>query len=70
VEEGMTMLSPLMENNPENASYLYTNGVGLYKMGNYQEAENALQKAWELKPYYDHKHFVLAKKINDELNRG
>ncbi len=70
VEEGMTMLSPLMKKNPGNASYLYTNGVGLYKMGNYQEAKNALQEAWERKPYYDHKHFVLAKKINDTLNRG
>jgi tetratricopeptide (TPR) repeat protein len=70
VEEGMTMLLSLMVMNPDSAPYLYTYGVGLYKMGNYQEAENALQKAWELKPYYDHKHLVLAKKINDELNRG
>jgi tetratricopeptide (TPR) repeat protein len=70
VEEGLQMLLSLMVMNPDSAPYLYTYGVALYKMGNYQEAENALQKAWDRKPYYDHKHFVLAKKINDELNRG
>ncbi len=70
VEEGMTMLLSLMVMNPDSAPYLYTYGVALYKMGNYKEAENALQKSWDRKPYYDHKHFVLAKKINDELNRG
>jgi TolB-like protein/Tfp pilus assembly protein PilF len=65
VEEGMEMITPLVEGNPQHAGYLYVYGVGLYKLGRYQEALETLQKSWDLKPYYDHKHFILINKIED-----
>ena len=70
VEEGMDLLAALMEKKPEDAFYLYSYGVALYNTGKYQEAEDALMRAWALRPYYDHKHFGLKNKVNDLLNRG
>lgn len=70
LDEGMEWISPLVEKYPENASYLFIYGLGLYKMGRYQEADDVLQKSWELRPYYDHEHFTLVKKVNDLLNSG
>jgi TolB-like protein/Tfp pilus assembly protein PilF len=70
VEEGMEMLVPLLEKYPENASFLYAYGVGLFKMERYPEAGEALNRSWEMRPYYDHKHFTIARKVDDLLNRG
>jgi len=67
VEEGMDMIAPLAEGNPQHAGYLYVYGVGLYKLGRYQEALETLQRSWDLKSYYDHKHYTLIKKIEDLL---
>lgn len=68
--EGMELLAPLLEKYPHNALYLYVKGVGLYNMGKSKEAKEMLEIAWDLRSYYDHKHFVLHKKIDDLLNRG
>jgi TolB-like protein/Tfp pilus assembly protein PilF len=70
VEEGMEMLAPLVERYPENPSFLYAYGVGLFKMERYQEAQKALENSWEMRPYYDHKHFALKKKVYDLLSSG
>jgi tetratricopeptide (TPR) repeat protein len=67
VEEGMEMIAPLVERNLQHAGYLYVYGMGLYKQGRYQEAFETLQRSWDLKPYYDHKHYTLIKKIDDLL---
>jgi TolB-like protein/Tfp pilus assembly protein PilF len=69
VEEGMALLAPLVEKYPENAFFLYAYGVGLYKMKRYQEAQKALEASWEMRPYYDHKHFTLKKEVFDLLSR-
>ena len=69
-EEGLELLAPLLEKYPRNAYYLYLKGVGLYNMERYQEAQELLWEAWDLRPYYDHTHFLLSKKIEDLLNRG
>jgi tetratricopeptide (TPR) repeat protein len=70
VNEGMELISQLLEEDPQNVSYLYICGLGLYKMQKYPEAEEVLVRSWELRPYYDHKHFTLLKKVNDLVNRG
>lgn len=70
VEEGMDMLGPLVDKYPDNASYIYTYGVGLYKMERYREAINALERSWEMRPYYDHEHFTLKNKVHDLLSRS
>jgi tetratricopeptide (TPR) repeat protein len=69
LEEGMELIRPLVEKYPENVPYLYTFGMGLYKMERYREAEEALQKSWELRPYFDHQHYTLLKKVNDLVKR-
>ena len=70
VEEGMALLAPLLEKHPENASFLYAYGVGLSKMERYQEAYQALERSWEMRPYYDHKHYTLKNEVYDLLNRS
>ena len=68
--EGMEMLAPLLEKYPDNAYYLYVKGVGLYNLGEYQEASEALNRSWKMRSYYDHKHFTIARKVDDLLNRS
>ena len=68
VEEGMDLIAPLVENYPANAQFLYVYGLGLSKREEFLEARDVLNRAWELRPWYDHKHFVLSKKIDDLLN--
>ena len=70
LEEGMEIISSLAEQCPENASFLYTYGLGLFKMGEYQKSEKVLQRSWDLTPYYDHKLFHLQNEVDDLINRG
>jgi len=68
VDEGMELITPIVEAHPENASFLYTYGLGLFKTKRYQEADEVLEKSWDLTPYYDHKQFTLGKKVGDLLD--
>ncbi len=67
LEEGMELISPIAEKYPENASFLYTYGLGLYKQGKYQLAYDVIKRSWDLTPYYDHKQFRLEKELEDIL---
>ena len=67
LDEGMELIAPLVEMYPKNASYLYTYGLGLYKLGELLKSQKVLQRSWDQKPYYDHRHFLLLKKLNDEI---
>jgi len=67
VIEGMDLITPIVEENPGNAPFLYTYALGLFKTEKYEEAGNTLQKSWDLTPYYDHRQFTLRKKIRDQL---
>jgi tetratricopeptide (TPR) repeat protein len=68
VEEGLDRITSVVEANPDNASYLYTYALGLFKTGNYEEADRVLEKSWELSPYYDHKLFVLMQEVEKQLD--
>ena len=35
--------------------------MGLYNQEKYDEAYEALQRSWELRPLYDHEHYLLLK---------
>jgi len=70
LDEGMEYITALVEEHPENATFLYTYGLGLYKKGEYQKAKEVLQKAWDLRAYYDHKNHTLFNDVEDILDRG
>jgi tetratricopeptide (TPR) repeat protein len=59
VEEGMNWIEQLLEGNRDNWMYLYSEGIGLYEQEKYDEAYEALQRSWELRPNYDHEHYLL-----------
>ena len=59
VKEGMNWIEQLLESDRDNGEYLYLEGIGLYKQEKYDEAYEALQRSWELKPNYDHEHYLL-----------
>ena len=70
LDEGMEYIVSLVEEHPDNAVYQYTYGLGLYKKGEYQKAREVLQKAWDLRAYYDHKNHTLLIDVKDILDRG
>ncbi len=53
IQEGMRLIDKALELNPEDFRYLDTRGWGLYKLGRYKEAWEALEKSWELKPAFN-----------------
>ena len=63
MKEGMNGIEQLLESNRDNWEYLYSEGIGLYKQEKYDEAYEVLQRSWELKPYYDHEHYLLLQEI-------
>jgi TolB-like protein len=68
VSEGLELIAPIVDTISDNASFLYTYALGLFKTGEYVEAQKVLQKSWDLTPYYDHKQFTLGKKVRDSLS--
>lgn len=70
LEEGMELISPLAEKYPDNASFLYTYGLGLFKQGEYEKSDEVLQRSWDLTPFYDHKLFRLQNEVDDLLDRS
>jgi len=70
VKEGLDLITPVIESNPENAAFLYTYAMGLHKTGELDKAYNTIQKSWELTPYYNHKRFTLKKEIGDQLDKN
>jgi Tfp pilus assembly protein PilF len=68
VEEGLDRIASVVAVDPDNASYLYTYALGLFKTGNYEEADQVLEKSWELSPYYEHKLFVLMQEVEQQLD--
>jgi len=59
VEEGMNWIKLLLEGDRDNWKYLYSKGIGLYHQEKYDEAYEALQRSWELRPKYGHEHYLL-----------
>ena len=58
IDEGFELISRVLENILDDGNYLHTYGLGLYKQGKLKEAQEALNTAWDLIPYYDHDHFI------------
>jgi tetratricopeptide (TPR) repeat protein len=58
-EEGLELMAGLLEVYPDHSAFLLSYGQGLYKKGNYLEANKVLKKSWELSAFYDHELFIL-----------
>jgi len=61
IKEGIELVDKALEINPDYYRYLYTKGWGLYKLGEYQEALDLLQKSWDLRlknAIYNHEAFL------------
>jgi len=54
VDEGLKILDRLLEQFPGHWELMAYKGWGLYKKGQYGEAEELLQAGWEKKPIYNH----------------
>ncbi len=70
VNEGMELIRTLLEEFPQNSTYQYLYGLGLYKQGAHEEALKALQLSWDLRAYYDHKTFTLLNEVENILDKG
>ena len=55
----MNWIEQLLEGNRDDWGYLYLEGMGLFNQEHYDEAFEALQRSWELRPNYDHEHYLL-----------
>jgi tetratricopeptide (TPR) repeat protein len=58
LNEGLELVDKALEINPDNYLYLDTKGLGLYKLGKFEEALTLLQKSDSFKPVYNHKLFL------------
>jgi tetratricopeptide (TPR) repeat protein len=57
IDEGVELARQAVDLNPDWYS-LDIYGWGLYKQGNYKQAVEILEKAWELLPYYEHEQYT------------
>ena len=67
VEEGIELIIPVLEENPDYWDYLYTYGLGLYKREKYNESYIIINKAWDLRPSYFHDHYILLQEAEQAL---
>ena len=58
LNEGLKLIDRALKISPSDYLYLDTKGWGLYKQEKYDEALNILQKAWDLRPIYDHEIYL------------
>jgi len=67
VNEGMELIARALEIIPDNWNFLYSHGLGLYKQGKLREAQEVLGRAWEIRPSYNHDHYLLVQEVDQSL---
>ena len=67
VNEGMELITRAIEIEPEKLYFLYTKGFAYHKQGKVKEAHEILKKTWDLRPRYDHEHFLLLQEVEQAL---
>lgn len=63
IEEGMKLVDSALKIRPNSYIYLENKGLGLYKLGKYDEALEILEKVRKLRPVYNHQTYVLIEKV-------
>jgi tetratricopeptide (TPR) repeat protein len=61
IDEGMALADKALKLRPGYYPFLYTKGLGFYKLGKYHEALDLLQESWDLRmkdAIYDHNAFL------------
>ena len=58
VDEGVDLLKSSLMVSPDNGDLLFVYGSGLLKQGHHVQALEYLNRSWQLKPYYDHEHYL------------
>jgi tetratricopeptide (TPR) repeat protein len=61
INEGLNLAEKALKLNPQDFNIMNTKGLGLYKLGKFQEALGILQKSWDLRrkySIYDHTAFL------------
>ena len=63
----MELIDQALEFEPDNADFLYTKGLGYYKQGKVIKAHEIINKAWDLRPHYNHDHYLLLQEVEQVL---
>lgn len=69
-EEGYRLITRALELDPDNSDYMFTHGLALMKMGDYERARDILAKSWDQKSYYEHEHYMQLRKVEEILRSG
>ncbi|MEN8230476.1 MAG: tetratricopeptide repeat protein [Bacteroidota bacterium] len=67
VDESTRLITRALEEEPENAGYLYTYGLALFKEGKLEESLAILKRSWDKQPYYDHEHYLQIRRVEELL---
>lgn len=68
IDKGLKLIETVIEQDPQNGTYLYTYGMAFFKTGALEKSLEILNQSWDLKPYYDHEHFILINRIKETLS--
>ena len=69
VEEGVKIISNILEKEPDNYNYLDTKGWGLYKLGDVEKAYEYIKKSWDTKFIYNHEIYLHLQEITKAYNQ-
>lgn len=65
IEEGISLAAKALTLEPKNEFFQTTYGLALFKKGDLEQALEVLKEAWDLRPYYDHEHYMLIRRIEE-----
>ncbi len=69
VEEGIEIAAKLLEQYPNNPYFLDTNGWGLYKLGDVENAYEYIKKSWDTKFMYNHEIYLHLQEVTKAYNK-
>ena len=67
IDVGMELIRQALELELDNYAFLATKGWGLYKQGQLEESLIILKESWEVRPLYDHDHYMRIQEVEKAL---